>query len=366
MLHPEIIKSTMKEFMKKDKVKYLHLFTYTLFIKPYVNFIDKNFNSKDHLFLILTNTGKVNLRDNVKKISRNLKGLLLLIREIYKCEKIFLHGLIHYEIVLIFFLQPWLLRKCNWVVLGVDLYWYKLRKKSFKSNLYEVARRFVIKNMNGLMAFVKGDYELAQKWYGAKGKYYYSFLYPNLIYKDLDLLKVKKYNEETYIQVGNSADPALNHLEIFNKLEKYKDKGIEIICPLAYGNDDYRDKVIEEGTKIFDNKFNAIVGLVSFEKYSEFLAKIDIAIFDYEGQQAGGNILILLGLGKKVYIRDDITFWKLCNDFGLKVFSYNQGLDGLFEKISEDVRLKNINIIKKHFTEKKLREDWEKIFKNNQ
>jgi len=352
--------------MKKDKVKYLHIFTYVLFIEPYVNFINKNFDSKEHLFLILTNTGKVNLRENVKKISRNFKGLLSLIRELYRCEKIFLHGLIHYEIVLILFAQPWLIRKCNWVVLGVDLYQYKFRKRNFKSNLYEVARRFVIKNINGIVAFIKEDYKLAQKWHGAKGKYYYSFLYPNLVFKELDLSKVKKYNEKTYIQVGNSADPALNHLEVFSRLEKYKDKTIEIMCPLAYGNEVYRDKVIEAGTKIFGNKFNPIKKLVSFEEYSELLAKIDIAIFSYEGQQALGNIIILLGLGKKVYIRDDITSWKLCSDLGLKVYSYNKDFNGLFEKIPNDVKLKNIDSIKKHFTEKKLKEDWERIFQNKE
>jgi len=352
--------------MKRNKIKYLHIFTYVLFIEPYVNFINKNFDSKEHLFLILTNTGKVNLRENVKRISKDFKSLLSLIRELYRCERIFLHGLVHYEIVLILFAQPWLIRKCNWVVLGVDLYQYKFRKKSFRSNLYEVARRFVIKNMSGIVAFIKEDYKLAQKWYGAKGKYYYSFLYPNLIYKELDLSKVKRDNEKTYIQVGNSADPALNHLEVFNKLEKYKDKAIEIICPLAYGNEDYRDKVIEEGTKIFGNKFNPIVELVSFEKYSELLAKIDIAIFSYEGQQALGNILILLGLGKKVYIRDDITSWEICSDYGLKVHSYNKDFNGLFEKIPNDVKLKNIDSIKKHFTEKKLKEDWEGIFQNKE
>ena len=355
----------MKEFMKKNKVKYLHIFTYVLFIEPYVNFINKNFDSKEHLFLILTNTGEVNLRENVKKISKNLKDLLLLIREIYKCEKIFLHGLVHYEIVLILFTQPWLLRKCNWVIFGVDLYQHKFRKKSFKSDLYEIARKFVIKNMGGLISHIKGDYKLAQKWYGAKGKYYYSFLYPNnILYKELNLSKTKEDNKKIYIQVGNSADPALNHLEVFKKLEKYKDKTIEIICPLAYGYDDYRNKVIKEGTKVFGNKFNPIVELLSFEKYSELLAKNDIAIFSYEGQQAIGNILTLLGLGKKVYIRDDITSWELCSDLGLKVYSYNKDFNGLFKEMPDDVKLKNIDNIRKHFTEKKLKEDWQKIFQN--
>ena len=349
--------------MKKNKGKYLHIYTYVLFIEPYVDFINKNFDSKEHLFLILTNTGKVNQRENVKKISRNFKSLLLLIREMYKCEKIFLHGLVHHQLVIILFFQPWLLRKCDWVVFGVDLYEYKFRKKSFKSNLYEAARRFVIKNMNGLIAFIKGDYELAQKWYGVKGKYYYSFLYPNVIYKEFDLSKRNKDEKKTYIQIGNAADPALNHLEVFQKLKKDKDKAIEIICPLAYGHDDYRQKVIQEGTKIFGNKFNPITKLLSLEKYSELLAKVDIAIFNFKGQQAGYNILILIGLGKKVYIRNDVTFWQLCSDFGLKVYSYND-LDRLFEKIPNDIKLNNIDIIKNHFTEKKLKEDWEKIFQN--
>ncbi len=352
--------------MKRNKIKYLHIFTYVLFIEPYVNFINKNFDSKEHLFLILTNSGKVNSRENVKKISRNFKDLLSLIRELYRCEKIFLHGLIDYEIVLIFFLQPWLLKKCNWVVFGVDLYQYKFRKKSFKLNLYEIVRGFVIRNMSGIIAFIKEDYKLAQKWYKVKGKYYYSFLYPNIVYKELDLSKVKRDNEKIYIQVGNSADPALNHLEVFNKLEKYKNKAIEIICPLAYGNDDYRNKVVEAGTKIFGDKFNPIKELVSFEKYSELLAKIDIAIFSYEEQQALGNIIILLGLGKKVYIRDDITSWKLCSNLGLKVYSLNKNFNELFQKMPNDVISKNIDNVKENFTEKKLKEDWGKIFQNKE
>ncbi|MDD5638994.1 MAG: TDP-N-acetylfucosamine:lipid II N-acetylfucosaminyltransferase, partial [Candidatus Pacebacteria bacterium] len=200
---------------KNNKVKYLHIFPDVLFFEPYVDFINKNFNSEDHLFLILTNREKINLRENAKKISKNFKDLSILIRTLYKSEKVILHGLINYQLILILFFQPWLLRKCYWVIFGGDLYFYKFRKKNLKSDIYEITRRFVIKNMNGIISLIKEEYELAQKWYGAKGKYYYSFLYPNGIYKEANLLKVKKSDKKIYIQIGHSADPALNHLKVF-------------------------------------------------------------------------------------------------------------------------------------------------------
>jgi hypothetical protein len=350
--------------MAKNRVKYLHIFTYTLFIDSYIDFINKNFDSKDHLFLILTDVGNVNDKKNVKKISKNFSSLLILIKEMYKCKKIFLHGLIHYQLLLILFFQPWLLKKCNWVVLGIDLYLYKLRKKSLISDLYEIVRRFIIKNLYGIVAFIKEDYELAKKWYKTKAKHYYSFLYPNPIYREINLPKINnKNNKYIYIQVGNAADPALNHLEVFQKLEKYKNKNIKIVCPLAYGYNNYRNKIIQKGVETFGNKFYSITKLLSFGEYSELLATVDIAIFNFQGQQAGYNILTLIGLGKKVYINNNTTFWKLCSNFGLKVYNYNN-LNGLLQKIPNEIKFKNIDIIKNYFTEKKLKDDWHKIFQD--
>ncbi len=35
--------------------------------------------------------------------------------------------------------------------------------------------------------------------------------------------------------MGNSANPTNNHIEVLNKLLKFKDEDIEIIAPLSYG-----------------------------------------------------------------------------------------------------------------------------------
>ena len=280
----------------------------------------------------------------------------------YMAKKIYLHGLFNPHLVLILFLQPWLIKKCNWMIWGGDLYYYKSREKDFKSNLYEFTRKCVIKRMGGFITHIKGDYELAKLWYGARGKYYYSFMYPSNLFKEYDLSIVKKNHRKTYIQVGNSANPTNNHLEVFQKLQEYKEEEIEIICPLSYGNIEYRDKVVMEGNKIFGKKFNPIIELMPFDEYLKLLAKVDVAIFNHKRQQAMGNITTLLGLGKKVYIRNDITTWEFCIQHELKVYSSNLKLSGVLEKITSDDELSNMNNVKHRFSERKLEADWESIF----
>jgi dTDP-N-acetylfucosamine:lipid II N-acetylfucosaminyltransferase len=216
--------------------------------------------------------------------------------------------------------------------------------------------------MGGLITHIKGDYDLAKAWYGAKGKYYYSFIYPSNLYKEYDLSKVEKDNGKKYIQVGNSADPSNNHMDIFRKLIDFKDYNIEIICPLSYGNMEYREKVIQQGKEVFGDKFKPLTKLLPFEEYLNILAKIDIAIFNHERQQAMGNITTLLGLGKKVYIRDDITTWDFCKEHGLKVYSINNFDEKVFlQDIPEDEKQRNIENVKFYFSEEKLVRDWEKI-----
>lgn len=354
---------------KDDKMKYLHIFTRSNFTEPYIEFINNNFDSQEHLFIIYGKERglgvKVSSRVNVKELSKQFRSISLLIREMYKSKKIFLHGLFSPLVVLLLFMQPWLLKKCYWGIWGGDLWHYELRKKTNRSDVYEFFRKFVIKNMGGVITHINGDYKLAQKWYGAKAKYYYSFMYPSNLFKEYDLPNVKKADEKTYIQVGNSANSTNNHLEIFDKLKKYKEEKIEIICPLSYGNTEYRDKVIEEGTKIFGEKFNPIIEFMAFGEYLELLAKIDVAIFNHNRQEAMGNITTLLGLGKKVYIRDDITTWGFCIEHELKVFSINKDFNDFFGTIDENIRQKNIFNVKRQFSEEKLKNDWNKIFESN-
>ena len=129
--------------------------------------------------------------------------------------------------------------------------------------------------------------------------------------------------------------------------------------PLSYGNKNYAKLVISKGKNIFGDKFIPIIKFQENSEYLNFLTKIDIAIFAHERQQAMGNILTLIELGKKVYLKDSTTSWKFLNEIGLKIFEYkNINLD----KIETIDKEKNSKIIKSFFTINKYQKQLEKIF----
>lgn len=350
-------------------MNYVHIFSgdeNDKFSLSFKEFIKVNFDNDNHTFIILGDTLIINEKKGMEFIRKpkRINSLIEFNKCLYKSDKILVHGLFLGSLILIFILQPWLLKKSFWCIWGGDLYYYKYRTKSFKSNLYELFRRFVIKNLHGLITQIKGDYELAKEWYGAKGKYYYSFMYPSNLYKEYDLSKIEKESGKTYIQVGNSACETNNHIDVFEKLSKYKYENIEIICPLSYsGNEEYIGQVIESGYKIYGkDKFIPITDFMPFDEYLELLAKVDVAIFNHQRQRGLGNIISLLGLGKKVYIREEITTWQFCVDHGLKVYSAKGNFDDLFEEMDNDIKQKNIDYMKTKFSKEKLIADWKKIF----
>lgn len=345
-------------------MKYAHIFAEDKndkFSLEFKKFIEKNFNIRNHNIVVFRKKAMPEKQIEEIVMPRNLGKLNNLL---YKSDKIIIHGLFSPLFILILFLQPWLLKKCYWCIWGGDLYFYKYRRRSLTSNCIEFMRKFVIKNISGLITQLKGDYELTKQWYKAKGKYYYSFLYPSNLYKEYDLREIKKDNNKKYIQIGNSACETNEHIEVFQMLSKYKNENIEIICPLSYsGKKEYINQVIKAGYEIFgEEKFVPITEFMDFDKYLDVLARIDIAIFNHKRQRGLGNITTLLGLGKKIYIREEITTWKFCIDHGFKVFSINKGFNDLFEEVSKEIKESNINIMKLKFSETKLVEDWNKIF----
>ena len=54
--------------------------------------------------------------------------------------------------------------------------------------------------------------------------------------------------------------------------------------------------------------------LMSFDDYNKYLASIDIAIFHHDRQQAMGNVIGLISLGKKVVLKDSISSYEFFTD----------------------------------------------------
>ena len=182
-------------------------------------------------------------------------------------------------------------------------------------------------------------------------------MYPSSLYKAYDI-KEKKHSGIN-IQIGNSAETTNNHFYLFDKLLQYKDSDIRIYAPLSYANHSYAKRVIERGKELFGDKFIPMTEFLPYDKYLEFLGNIDIVMFGHRRQQALGNTVVLLGLGKKVYMRDDISPWQFFVDISVKVYNI-ENID--LKLLDESVKKRNIKNIKEYFSEKRLVEQLKKLF----
>jgi hypothetical protein len=352
-------------------MKYLHIFYNDKFADPYIDFINDNFNAKEHLFIFFGGVSedkiRITERDNVYKLTKSLKGFLYLMKAFYKSEKIIIHSLYNKLLVVLLYLQPWLLSKSNWIVWGGDLYYYKSKKNTLITYLYEALRGKVIKNINGVATLVKGDYDLVKEWYDTKAKYYKAIYMSEERTEYIKIISESVSNGDVvFIQVGNSASPSNNHLEIIDLLEKFKSENIKIFCPLSYGDAEYAEKVIAYGKEKYGEKFIPLKKLLSMSEYMDYLHTIDIGIFNNDRQQALGNIYSLLCLGKKVYMREDTSMWKeLKHELKLKVYSIAELEKEDFNSViyqDSVYREKNKKILEVRYDSENIKKIWHDIF----
>jgi hypothetical protein len=98
---------------------------------------------------------------------------------------------------------------------------------------------------------------------------------------------------------------------------------------------------------------------VPYEDYLNIIYNIDIALFAHNRQQGMGNLIQLLGLGKKVYLDSKTTQWKLCQNLGIKVYDVNGDIN--LDIDSEELE-NNKKIVKKWFSIENLKKQWQEIF----
>ena len=365
-------------------IKNLHIVGNEIkFIKPFINYVNKNFDAEEHLFLILDSSkenavemeGFDNVRiakpyncDNnvIRKVMLLYKipiSMIVLFYYFRRSKKVHLHGIFDKKVVLFLYAFKFFSAKVYWQMWGggdLDIptkaqsntIWYKITKK-VKGSFY------------GYVSYLPGDYRLAKNLYNCKGKYYESLMYESNTFNEI---KLKKQNDDVIrIQVGNSADSANNHLEILKSLKKFKDEKIELYCILSYGekpwSPGWAQKVIKLGKELFGSKFIPVTDFMCFDEYLEFLGKIDIAIFAHKRQQAMGNTISLLGLGKKVYLRSDITSWELFKDIGVKVFDVN---DLAISTLNLHDKEANIKAVKYHFSKEKYYQQLKTLFEDSE
>jgi len=348
----------------------LHLTMREKFIKSFIQFTKENFNINQHFFLLVGGLNQKEFEIDNSSYCKTLrtkkdvlKYFLIFNKKMYTSDKIILHGLFQPYYVLYLFFNPWLLKKCYWVIWGGDLYSYQEKKTLFRAKIYELIRAVCIKNFRGIIAYPTGDYDNAKNWYGVKGKFYKCLFYPYFAVEDyLKHIKIADQKKDI-IMIGNSATKSNEHLEIFKILSRVSGiKKYKILCPLSYGDKKYLEEVSNAGYKHFGDQFTPLTNFLSSNEYYNLLANVKIVIMGHKRQQATGNILALVKFKKKIFIRTDISTWNFYKENGIKLFRYEELEKELLVEISEEETNNNRLAIKKNFTYERITQEWSKIY----
>lgn len=107
------------------------------------------------------------------------------------------------------------------------------------------------------------------------------------------------------ILVGNSASATGNHLEVFELLNKQRVKDQQIVAPLSYGDKRLAKKFSEIGGNYFGGNFRPLMDFMPIKEYVNIIKNCGYVIMNHVRQQGVGNIVIMLYLGARVFVRQE-------------------------------------------------------------
>lgn len=355
----------------------IHMLGITMYTKDLYEMLNVDFDGTRNIFA----TGNVDknyysLGENFQQdhIKTGKPALLFSPRFfflLYTSNKVFLHGLFSFTRVFFFFLQPWLWKKCYWVVWGGDLYSAQNKTSNRKVRIKEWMKKKMIPHFGGVVTLTEGDQKLVRKWYDYSGDIYqtsYPIPLQRVGMKEKLANRMNLGNNPINIVIGNSATVTNHHFDALDKLKKFKNCNIHVYLPLAYGFEgweEYRKKVCTYAEEIFGkDKVTPVVSKMSGEEYTDFMRKMHIAIYNNDRQQAMGNIAIMLAAGAKVYIRTDTNMWNHYLALNQKLYNIADIEDMSFEEFieypSEDYK-RNFDVLFKRNDRKNIVEKWRKL-----
>jgi len=348
-------------------MKILHVIFDSNYTRTFYAFIQKNFRSCEHDFLIYgsISNDSVFMGKEFHKITSFRKDSKRLRFIFSRADKIIFHGMFSESLNIFLFTHRNILKKAVWMIWGADIY-PKNYSGKLKYFIFEkVIRTSVVRSFHAISALVPQDYEKLKEIYNTKTPYIQAF-YPNPV--DFEMFsdyKVQSYkNQALTVLCGNSADPANNHFQMFDMLGRFRNENIKIICPLSYGGSkDYIQKTIEYGRTVFDDKIEFLQKFMPAAEYAKVLAKCDIAVMNHSIQEALGNIIALLYLGKKVFIRSQTTSFRFFNSMGVQISSADEISFMSFKNFSSVLHdSQNSSLIYSFFSESNCIQMWKNLF----
>ena len=323
------------------------------FIPALIEFFKEFFDYSKHDFIVLSRFPERKIDGLKYYCTKNKKTPPELDKLIPIYDKIVVHGLLDFYLVRCLLKIDFDFSRVYWLLWGGDVYCYLNEKGALRRIYRNFIRKSLISKLKHAGSLIEGGVDLARNWYGFSGRYHECMGYLS----NTVSLKTRQYSQkssktEFSVIVGNSGYKNNFHKEIFHLLKNHEvNSKIKVTCPLAYGNQDYINEVIKFGQELFEENFIPLLSFMPLEEYYSVLNGVDSGIFAHDREQGTGNVIPLLGMGKKVYLRATTTQWKTYLNLGLKIFDYK---DFDTYEMSKSDQKQNIEIVSKYFCKENL------------
>lgn len=203
--------------------------------------------------------------------------------------------------------------------------------------------------------FLKEDYELLQR------NYSFGMKWVDARFVSLEKLLGEMSDDFIHGQnllLGNSCTLENNHLDAISQMDEINFKSNDrVICPLNYGKDlgAYQQAVVSQGVTSFGSRFEPLLTPLNLSDYTQVLKSCAYAIMFHNRQQAFNNILALVYLGVKVYLKPENTIYLFLKRIGCIVFSTDElGRTGRLIPLSKEEQKANRAVVEREFSLKRI------------
>jgi hypothetical protein len=210
----------------------------------------------------------------------------------------------------------------------------------FKYILTSALSNYASSKADFFSAPVPSDFDIFRKRYSRSNAKYKQLNYGNIsqVFSGYDL-----DSSSNNILLGNSASPSNNHLDAFDFLSKYNLNGKKVIVPLSYGDEDYKNKILEVGRRVLGDSFQPLTEHMDFEAYIKIINSCNIVFMNHIRQQAIGNIGAALYHGAHLILDQNNPVYEFLKKRGAHIYNTDDmaGMILPAGRIDQELMMKN-------------------------
>lgn len=336
----------------------------SIYSKNFKGFVERHYGSDKHKFVVLNSASDSEVPGVVYFDCNSIKKCLEIVRLINRSEKTIVHGIFMKAPLAVILSVLANGNKMSWMIWGADLYNWKNNNHGIKAKISNLIQKRLRKKCKTVIISFASDKNEYIKQFGYPFKFFYAhYVLPYSSY-EIEQNFIEKNDKVLNILIGNSANKELRHIEILKLLKEKQREDIKIHIPLNYGDRAYGDEVETIAKNMFGNKAICYRENIPIDKYIKLLWKMDIAVFYTNRQIALGNIVMLLYMGKEIYMERGTTMYECLKEYGIDIKDIEDIGEAVYNTQDKYQKRNNNRYICERLDIEKIKCQWDTVFES--